>query len=65
MAAMRVWIPRTLLLRPDRRYNTLAFRAHRQCGGYKIIDSTGALEISEIPTSKAVIGGGAIGLEME
>jgi dihydrolipoamide dehydrogenase len=32
--------------------------------GGKIVDSTGALEISAIPESMAVIGGGAIGLEM-
>lgn len=30
----------------------------------KIVDSTGALEISEIPKSMAVVGGGVIGLEM-
>jgi len=30
----------------------------------KIVDSTGALEISEIPKTMAVIGGGVIGLEM-
>lgn len=30
----------------------------------KIVDSTGALEISEIPETMAVIGGGVIGLEM-
>ena len=32
--------------------------------GQKIVDSTGALDISEIPKSMAVIGGGVIGLEM-
>jgi dihydrolipoamide dehydrogenase len=32
--------------------------------GMKIVDSTGALDIDKIPTSMAVIGGGAIGLEM-
>ena len=32
--------------------------------GGKIVDSTGALEIDEIPKSLAVIGGGVIGLEM-
>uniref|UniRef100_A0A7R9W9U4 Dihydrolipoyl dehydrogenase n=1 Tax=Pseudictyota dubia TaxID=2749911 RepID=A0A7R9W9U4_9STRA len=32
--------------------------------GGKIVDSTGALEISEIPKTMAVIGGGVIGLEM-
>jgi len=32
--------------------------------GGKIVDSTGALEISKIPTKMAVIGGGVIGLEM-
>ena len=32
--------------------------------GGKIVDSTGALEISKIPESMAVIGGGVIGLEM-
>ena len=32
--------------------------------GQKIVDSTGALEISEIPKTLAVIGGGVIGLEM-
>jgi len=32
--------------------------------GGKIVDSTGALEISEIPKNMAVIGGGVIGLEM-
>jgi len=32
--------------------------------GQKIVDSTGALEISKIPESMAVIGGGVIGLEM-
>ena len=30
----------------------------------KIIDSTGALQIGEIPKTMAVIGGGVIGLEM-
>lgn len=30
----------------------------------KIVDSTGALEISEVPAKMAVIGGGVIGLEM-
>jgi dihydrolipoamide dehydrogenase len=30
----------------------------------KIVDSTGALEISSIPKSMAVVGGGVIGLEM-
>ena len=30
----------------------------------KIVDSTGALEISTIPTKLAVVGGGVIGLEM-
>ena len=30
----------------------------------KIVDSTGALDISEIPKTMAVIGGGVIGLEM-
>merc|ERR1711935_163647 len=32
--------------------------------GGKIVDSTGALEISKIPEKMAVIGGGVIGLEM-
>jgi dihydrolipoamide dehydrogenase len=32
--------------------------------GGKIVDSTGALEISQIPDKLAVIGGGVIGLEM-
>lgn len=32
--------------------------------GGKIVDSTGALEISKIPETMAVIGGGYIGLEM-
>jgi dihydrolipoamide dehydrogenase len=32
--------------------------------GKKIVDSTGALEIDEIPKSLVVIGGGVIGLEM-
>jgi dihydrolipoamide dehydrogenase len=32
--------------------------------GQKIVDSTGALEISKIPETMAVIGGGVIGLEM-
>lgn len=32
--------------------------------GGKIVDSTGALDISAIPKSMAVIGGGVIGLEM-
>jgi dihydrolipoamide dehydrogenase len=32
--------------------------------GGKIVDSTGALDISKVPTSMAVIGGGVIGLEM-
>jgi dihydrolipoamide dehydrogenase len=32
--------------------------------GMKIVDSTGALEIKEIPGTMAVIGGGVIGLEM-
>eukprot|EP00956_Cyclotella_meneghiniana_P021891 scaffold40578_cov72-Cyclotella_meneghiniana.AAC.5 len=32
--------------------------------GGKIVDSTGALDISSIPTKMAVIGGGVIGLEM-
>ena len=32
--------------------------------GGKIVDSTGALDISEIPESMAIIGGGVIGLEM-
>lgn len=32
--------------------------------GGKIVDSTGALEISEVPKTMAVIGGGVIGLEM-
>ncbi len=31
---------------------------------YRIIDSTGALELKEIPKSMAVIGAGVIGLEM-
>eukprot|EP00979_Chaetoceros_neogracilis_P006924 scaffold1406_cov284-Chaetoceros_neogracile.AAC.27 len=30
----------------------------------KIVDSTGALDISEVPKSMAIIGGGYIGLEM-
>ncbi len=30
----------------------------------KIVDSTGALDISKVPESMAVIGGGVIGLEM-
>jgi dihydrolipoamide dehydrogenase len=30
----------------------------------KIVDSTGALDISKIPKSMAVVGGGVIGLEM-
>jgi Pyruvate/2-oxoglutarate dehydrogenase complex, dihydrolipoamide dehydrogenase (E3) component, and related enzymes len=30
----------------------------------KIVDSTGALDISEVPKTMAVIGGGVIGLEM-
>ena len=32
--------------------------------GLKVVDSTGALEINEIPEKMAVIGGGVIGLEM-
>ena len=32
--------------------------------GGKIVDSTGALEISQVPKNMAVIGGGVIGLEM-
>jgi len=32
--------------------------------GQKIVDSTGALDIAEIPKKMAVIGGGVIGLEM-
>jgi len=32
--------------------------------GGKIVDSTGALEISKIPATMAVVGGGVIGLEM-
>jgi len=32
--------------------------------GGKIVDSTGALEIAEIPKTMAVVGGGVIGLEM-
>ncbi len=32
--------------------------------GQKIVDSTGALDIAEIPEKMAVIGGGVIGLEM-
>ncbi|KAL7567006.1 hypothetical protein ACA910_019931 [Epithemia clementina (nom. ined.)] len=32
--------------------------------GGKIVDSTGALEISKVPGTMAVIGGGVIGLEM-
>lgn len=32
--------------------------------GMKIVDSTGALEIKNIPSKMAVIGGGVIGLEM-
>jgi dihydrolipoamide dehydrogenase len=32
--------------------------------GGKIVDSTGALDISKVPTNMAVIGGGVIGLEM-
>mmetsp|Transcript_18684 Transcript_18684/g.26356 ORF Transcript_18684/g.26356 Transcript_18684/m.26356 type:complete len:506 (-) Transcript_18684:350-1867(-) len=32
--------------------------------GGKVVDSTGALDISEIPKSMAVVGGGVIGLEM-
>ena len=32
--------------------------------GGKIVDSTGALDISEVPKKMAVIGGGVIGLEM-
>lgn len=32
--------------------------------GGKIVDSTGALDISEIPKTMAVVGGGVIGLEM-
>ncbi len=31
---------------------------------YRIIDSTGALELKEVPKSMAVIGAGVIGLEM-
>merc|ERR1712038_288059 len=33
-------------------------------GGGKIVDSTGALDIKEIPKTMAVVGGGVIGLEM-
>mmetsp|Transcript_5353 Transcript_5353/g.7893 ORF Transcript_5353/g.7893 Transcript_5353/m.7893 type:complete len:500 (+) Transcript_5353:85-1584(+) len=32
--------------------------------GQRIVDSTGALEISKIPETMAVVGGGVIGLEM-
>mmetsp|Transcript_41497 Transcript_41497/g.125728 ORF Transcript_41497/g.125728 Transcript_41497/m.125728 type:complete len:499 (-) Transcript_41497:406-1902(-) len=32
--------------------------------GGKIVDSTGALDISEVPKTLAVVGGGVIGLEM-
>ena len=32
--------------------------------GKKVVDSTGALELDEIPKTMAVIGGGVIGLEM-
>mmetsp|Transcript_23692 Transcript_23692/g.34531 ORF Transcript_23692/g.34531 Transcript_23692/m.34531 type:complete len:499 (+) Transcript_23692:105-1601(+) len=32
--------------------------------GQKIVDSTGALEISKVPKTMAVVGGGVIGLEM-
>ena len=32
--------------------------------GGKIVDSTGALEISQVPAKMAVVGGGVIGLEM-
>jgi dihydrolipoamide dehydrogenase len=32
--------------------------------GLKVVDSTGALEIKEVPERMAVIGGGVIGLEM-
>ena len=32
--------------------------------GGKIVDSTGALDIKEVPKRMAVIGGGVIGLEM-
>jgi dihydrolipoamide dehydrogenase len=32
--------------------------------GKRIVDSTGALDISEVPKTMAVIGGGVIGLEM-
>ena len=32
--------------------------------GGKVVDSTGAVDISEIPKTMAVIGGGVIGLEM-
>jgi len=32
--------------------------------GGKIVDSTGALEISQVPENMAVVGGGVIGLEM-
>ena len=32
--------------------------------GQKIVDSTGALELKEIPKKMAVVGGGVIGLEM-
>jgi dihydrolipoamide dehydrogenase len=33
-------------------------------GSTKIIDSTGALEIPDIPSSLLVVGGGYIGLEL-
>jgi dihydrolipoamide dehydrogenase len=32
--------------------------------GFKIVDSTGALELPEVPKSMVVIGGGVIGLEL-
>ena len=32
--------------------------------GGKIVDSTGALDINQVPETMAVIGGGVIGLEM-
>ena len=32
--------------------------------GKKIVDSTGALDLTEVPEKMTVIGGGVIGLEM-
>jgi dihydrolipoamide dehydrogenase len=44
--------------------STPAMPAHFQVGSKRVMDSTGALELADVPARLLVIGGGYIGLEM-